>query len=170
MLADALDLHLTIAYPYVITRGIDGRRTGEHAAITHTEARTMPRALHDITRERSLIQRATSMGACRGDGVELLALAQQDDCHARGRHTIERVLLDAVRRQHRFVVLTSSLPGSMVDASPFREDHLAAQIPGIEYTNQPHEAKNGSRDPITWTGQQPQEKGDQVEERRTRVE
>jgi len=72
------------------------------------------------------------MGACRGDGVELLALGQQDHRNTRGRHPIERVFLDAVRRQHCFVVLTASLPGGMVDAGAFREDHLAAQIPGIE--------------------------------------
>src|SRR5712691_2370110 len=58
----------------------------------------------------------------------------------------------------------------MVDAGAFGEDHLATQIPGIEYTDQPHEAKNGGSNPITWTGQEPEEKGDEVEDRRTHVE
>ena len=65
MLAEALDLDLTIAYPYIITRGIDGRRAGEHAPIAHAEARTMPRALHNITLELPFIQRAASVGTGR---------------------------------------------------------------------------------------------------------
>jgi len=65
-------------------------------------------------------------------GLELLALAQQDHRDTRGRHPIERVFLDAACRRHCFVVLTASLLGGKVDASLFREDHLAAQIPGIE--------------------------------------
>src|SRR5215469_18407572 len=129
----------------------------------------MPRALHNIICERSLIQRATSMGTRGGDGIELLALAQYDHRHARGCHAIECVFHDAIRRQHRFVVLTGSLPGGMVDTGALGEDHLTAQVAGIEHTGQPHETKNGGSDPIAWTSDEPEYKGDKVEDRRARV-
>ena len=63
-----------------------------------------------------------------------------------------------------------SFPGGMVDAGAFGEDHFATQIPGIKHTDQPHEAKNGGSDPITWTGQEPENEGDEVEDRCTHVE
>ena len=65
MLAGALDLDLTIAYTDIVARGVDGCRTGEHVAIAHAKARTMPWALHDITLQRPFIQRAACMGARR---------------------------------------------------------------------------------------------------------
>jgi hypothetical protein len=65
MLAGALDLDLTIAYTDIITRGVDGRRTGEYATIAHAKARAMPRALHDITLQRPFSQRAARMRARR---------------------------------------------------------------------------------------------------------
>src|SRR5258707_5269847 len=80
------------------------------------------------------------------------------------------VSLGPGRRQPRCVILTACLPGGMVDASPFREDHLATQIPGIEHTDQPDEAKNGGSNSITWTGQEPEDEGDDVEDRRTCIE
>lgn len=65
MLAGALDFDLAIADANVITRGIDDCRTGEHATITHAEARTMPRTLHNIALERPFIQWAACMGTGR---------------------------------------------------------------------------------------------------------
>src|SRR6266851_8774056 len=123
MLAETLDLDLSITYTYIIARRVNRRWPGQCPAITYTETRTMPGALYHVARERSFIERTTGMRACRGDGVELRTLPQQDDRNTGGCHAIQLVLLDTIERHHRLVFLASRFPRRMVDPSPLDENH-----------------------------------------------
>jgi hypothetical protein len=58
----------------------------------------------------------------------------------------------------------------MVDASALDEDHVTAQVGGIDDTCQPDEAKNDGSNAIPRTSEEAQDKGDKVENRGTRIE
>src|SRR5258707_548390 len=149
MVADALDLNLPIPHAHVVARGIHGCWTSEHATIAQTETRAMPGTFHDVSLQRPFIKRATSMGTCRRNGIELQSLAQQDHRNARGMDSIEPVFLDAFHWQHYLIVLAFGLPGSMVHPGAFRKNHLTAQVRSVDDRYQAYETDDGSKRAIT---------------------
>src|SRR5205823_10628650 len=79
-------------------------------------------------------------------------------------YAIELIFLYALERHHRFVVLTAHLPGGMIDAGAFGENHLATQVSGVGDTGQTNEADDSCTNTISWTRQEAQDKGNKVEE------
>src|SRR5258708_31185665 len=58
----------------------------------------------------------------------------------------------------------------MVDAGAFGEDHVTAQVGGVEDACQADEAENDGRGAIPRTSEEAQDKGDEVEDRGARIE
>src|SRR5579859_5055093 len=140
MAAEALQLNLAVLYPHGIARLGYRRWPGQGAPIADAEARAVPGARHHITLQRPFIQRPTRVRTRGADRSVLLATTDQRHRHTRHQYAIQLVLHDTLNRQHRLIILSSSLPGCMVDVRAFAKDHIAAQIPGEE--NSPHADKS----------------------------
>src|SRR5579859_599726 len=161
-------------YPVVLDAHFVARRTGscgtgEDATITHTEARAVPGALHNIAFERAFIERPSGMRAGRGNSGEPQALAQQHDRNTRYHYAIQLVLLDLLNGHHRFKILAASFPGGMIDVGAFRENHFAAQVGRVAHDAQADKANDGSNTTIATGLSEPQDHRNDVQHQRARI-